>query len=118
MRSAGLDSVTLIYAFKEFLPGVSYAEHDRVMAGRAKILIQNLEIENATIVVPAIVVSEYLIGIEPERHEGTMSAFREAFEIPPFDLKSASIAAKLWRALIGLFLLMSNLAEWCSRPMS
>jgi predicted nucleic acid-binding protein len=98
VRIAGLDSVTLIYAFKEFLPGVSYPEYDRVMASRAKILMQNLEIESATIVVPAIVVTEYLVGIEPEHHEATMSVFREAFEIPPFDLKAVSIAAKLWRA--------------------
>ena len=68
------------------------------MASRAKILIQNLEIEGATIVVPAVVVAEYLIGIEPEHHDATMRAFREEFEIPPFDLKAVSIAAKLWLA--------------------
>ena len=98
MSSAGLDSVTIIYATKEFLAGESYSEHDRMMAGRAKILIQNLQIEEATIVVPAIVVTEFLMGIAPEHHEAIMSTFRERFEIPPFDLKAASIAAKLWQA--------------------
>ncbi len=39
MRIAGLDSVTLIHALKEFLPGVDYPDREVLMAGRARILI-------------------------------------------------------------------------------
>ena len=98
MTSAGLDSVTLIHAFKEFVPGISYSQLEREMAGRAKILIHNLHVEGATIVVPAVVISEYLSGVDSAHHEKTIAAFRDSFEIPPFDLKSVSIAAKLWQA--------------------
>ena len=102
MRIVALDSVTLIHAFKELLSGVSYPDREREMSGRANILIQSLDIEGATIVVPTVVVAEYLTGIEPEHHDATMNTFRESFETPPFDLKAAMISAKLWRAHRGL----------------
>ena len=49
------------------------------------------------VVVPAVVASEYLAGIDPDHHEATLAAFRENFEMPPFDHKAVSLAAKLWR---------------------
>jgi len=97
VKTAGLDSVTLIHAFQELIPGVSNPNREVEMAGGAKILMQSLEIEGVTIVVPTVVASEYLAGIDPDHHEATLTAFRESFDMPCFDLKAASIAAKLWR---------------------
>lgn len=64
---------------------------------RAKWLIDFLEAEDAQIIVPAIVLSEYLCPIDVADHPATIAAFTKRFLVLPFDVLCASIAAELFQ---------------------
>jgi predicted nucleic acid-binding protein len=63
---------------------------------RAEWLLDELEEINARILIPAIVVSEYLIPIPKNRHAAIVAAISKRFIIAPFDAHCASLAAELF----------------------
>jgi predicted nucleic acid-binding protein len=88
------DSNTLIYALKEKPP----TEPDQIeFHRRAQILLQMLAREKAKIIIPSIVLAEYLIGIEASRHPDVIASFQRLFFCPPFDVRCAAVAASLWQ---------------------
>lgn len=65
---------------------------------RARILLTQLDDEKASVVVPTVVVAEFLAPVLPEHHGKLILEFQRRFLCPPFDLQAASLAAALWRA--------------------
>ena len=64
---------------------------------RAKVLLQDLESQEADVVVPTIVLAEFLCGIDPPNHGKVVSEFHNKFKhIPLFDAKASAKAAQLW----------------------
>jgi predicted nucleic acid-binding protein len=63
---------------------------------RAKWLIDQLEAEDAQIIVPSIVLSEYLCEIPAADHPATIAAFTKRFLVMPFDVLCTSVAAELF----------------------
>jgi predicted nucleic acid-binding protein len=102
VRTVSVDSDTLILATKEIPADAECSERDRELIRRARILSHSLDVEGATVVVPAVVLSEYLAGVLPEHHEAVVRTFQGRFEVPPFDLKAAALSAKLWQIHRGL----------------
>ncbi len=72
------------------------SKRDQEMVRRAGWLIDDLEREEAQVVVPAIAVAEYLTPIAPERHRYVLGKVSARYFIAPFDVKAVSIAASLF----------------------
>ncbi len=68
------------------------------LVARAGELVRQLDAKNDRVMLPALVVSEYLLGEPPESHQQVLRSFQESFVIEPFDVQCARAFAKLWHA--------------------
>lgn len=93
MTRACLDNNILIWGIRDVA-----TEGQEEMIGRAKALLLDLVEERADIIVPSVVVSEFLTGIPNEQHAGTLKVLNKRFQLPPFDVRCAAVAASLWRS--------------------
>lgn len=88
-----LDTQVLIWGVQEIS---SPSQGD--MVPRAKLFIDHLStLKNVRVILPSIVVGEYLAGVRPEEHDTVIQQFRRRFEIVPYDVAAAACAAQLWR---------------------
>ena len=86
-----LDTPVLIWGVRGFASRTQ--EHEIVKAER---YIKWLTIKEKKVLLPSIVLSEYLVGANAtELHNGTI--FEKGFQIAPFDVPAAKIAADLSR---------------------
>jgi predicted nucleic acid-binding protein len=92
MKRAGLDNHILIWAIR----GVAEVGQE-TMIRRAKLLLEELEKEQADIVIPAVVVSEFLTGVPKPQHTELLRVLSRRFQLPPFDVRAAAVAATIWR---------------------
>ncbi len=67
------------------------------MIERAKYLIGQLSQSKTRIIVPSVVVGEFLLGIPSEDHAKVLNLMRESFLTAPYDLQAAARFASLWR---------------------
>jgi predicted nucleic acid-binding protein len=67
------------------------------MIVRAKTLIEDLDRNDAEILVPAVVVAEFLAGAPKEQHTELLNVLHRRFQLPPFDVRAAAVSAGLWR---------------------
>lgn len=67
------------------------------MIVRAKALIEDLDRNDAEILVPAVVIAEFLAGAPKEQHAELLNVLHRRFQLPPFDVRAAAVAAGLWR---------------------
>lgn len=68
------------------------------MISRSKALIDRLDKTNKKLLVPAIVVGEFLIRIPAEAYQTTTNLIQRNFMVAQFDVRAASFYAKIWRA--------------------
>lgn len=71
------------------------------MIERAKHLIGQLSKSKARIIVPSVVIGEFLLGIPSADHNKTLSLMRESFITAPYDLQAAARFASLWRKRVA-----------------
>lgn len=62
----------------------------------ATILFAELERDDAQIILPSIVVAEFIIPVPASARPDVVASLRERFLIEPFDTKDAIMAARLW----------------------
>ena len=67
------------------------------MINRTQGLFEDLDESDAHILVPAVVVSEFLTGVPKAQHQGLLQVLNRRFQLPPFDVRTAAVAAGLWR---------------------
>lgn len=67
------------------------------MIGRAKVLLKELDDENAEVLIPAVVVAEFLTGVPKDQHVELLNVLNRRFQVPPFDVRAAAVAAALSR---------------------
>jgi len=67
------------------------------MISRTQALFEDLDGSDADIMVPAVVVSEFLAGVPNPQHPGLLEVLNRRFQLPPFDVQTAAVAAGLWR---------------------
>lgn len=93
-----LDTMVLIYALQEYEPKAKHPSPPHVeLQKRAKILLHDLDAAKASVVVPTLVIAEFLTGIEPAKHDQVLAAFQDRFKhLPVFDIKASRKAAELW----------------------
>lgn len=87
-RMVAVDTMTLIWGIRQ-----AGAEEE---IKRAKWLFQSLESDDAQIIVPSIAVSEYLTYSDESTHVDIINELNTRFFIPPFDVRCASLAARLF----------------------
>jgi predicted nucleic acid-binding protein len=63
---------------------------------RAKILFQNFERDKSQIIVPSIVVAEYLTAVDVNKRFDVAAAIGARFLVMPFDIKCTALAANLF----------------------
>ncbi len=87
-----LDNHILIWGIR----GIATAGQEP-MIQRAKALLDELDKDNAEILVPSVVVGEFLAGVPKVQHTELLNVLNRRFQIPPFDVRAAVVAAGLWR---------------------
>lgn len=65
------------------------------MIGRTKRFLAHLAKEGERVMIPTVVVSEYLEKFPPEEHEAHLAALEKNFFLPSYDAKCAVIASQL-----------------------
>jgi len=97
--SVALDTMILIWG--QIHPGSRRGnprQRDLVdLQTRSLILLDMLQESDETVIVPTITVSELLLGVEPDRHDSFVLEVQERFFCPPFDIRAATVAAKIWQ---------------------
>lgn len=92
MKRVCLDNHILIWGIRGMAtPG------QEEMVERAKDLLFEMDEMDAEILVPSVVVAEFLAGIPKTQHVGILEVLNRRFQLPPFDVRTAAIAAELWR---------------------
>ncbi len=86
---AAIDTEALIWGVRQ--------KGQRDKLERGKWLFEELEDINARIIVPAVVVAEYLVRVDLLRREAVITELSRRFIIPSFDVKCAAIAAGLYK---------------------
>ncbi len=86
----GIDSQALVWGVRQ--------EGTPSQLERARWLFDQLDVEGAQVLIPAVVVAEYLIPAEKRYHASIIEAINRRFLIKPFDIESASLAAELFAA--------------------
>jgi predicted nucleic acid-binding protein len=90
---AALDTMSVIWGITH---AVSSNKDVATMQYRAHILIDMLQQDGAQIMIPSVVVAELLTGIDPKDHGNFLATLQTTCFCPPFDVRAAALAAKLW----------------------
>jgi predicted nucleic acid-binding protein len=92
MSRVCLDNHILIWGIR----GVATSGQEG-MIQRALDLLGDLEENDADILIPSVVASEFLAGVAKTQHTELLRVLNLRFQLPPFDVRSAAMAAEIWR---------------------
>ena len=88
-----LDSHVLIWGIKE------HSQPDQQdMIARAKNYLEHLDDNGDRVLLPAIVVAEFMMRIPEEHHATFVNLMRKSFFPAPFDTAAAMAFSKVWRS--------------------
>lgn len=93
MRLVCLDNHALIWGIKE-----EATEGQELMVPRAKAFIESLDEKDYGVLIPTIVIGEFLLRIPSNMHATVINLFNRSFIIAPFDLIAASKFAEIWQS--------------------
>lgn len=88
-----IDTNVLIWGVQ----GVSRPDQE-VMIGRTQRYLRQLSRDNERVMVPSVVVGEYLQGFPDNEHDAQLGVLSANFFLPPYDARCASLAAQLQSA--------------------
>lgn len=102
--TVAVDTMVLIWGLKSAgaRAGNPRQPNLKEMQLRSVILLDMLEEQKETIIVPTVAVAELLVGVEPAKHGDFIAEFQQRFFCPPFDLRASALAAELWLYHRGL----------------
>lgn len=92
MTRISIDTHVLIWGIREF---AEVGQED--MIEKTKAFLVQCRKDRVEIIVPAIVLGEFLTDIDPQMHQKITELIRSAFVVVPFDSAASAIFAKLWR---------------------
>ena len=88
-----LDTMILIWGVKREQPS---NRQDEDLVSRCIDLIKDFKERHTTIMVPSVVVAEYLAGFSAEDQKIQQAIIGENFFVAPFDMKAAAVAGELY----------------------
>jgi hypothetical protein len=96
--TVALDTMTLIWGIQSaiYRSGNPRQRNLAEMQRRSVILLDLLEEEKETILVPCVAVAELLVGVDLGNHAAFLAEVQRRFFCPPFDLPASELAARLW----------------------
>ena len=92
MNRVCLDNHILIWGVR----GVSTPGQEQQIE-QARQLFEDLDQSDALVMIPSVVVAEFLAGVPKPQHGNLLDVLNRRFQIPPFDTRTAALAAELWR---------------------
>lgn len=92
MKLVCLDNHALIWGIKE-----EATDGQELMIPRAKAFIESLDNKNYGVLIPTIVIGEFLMRVPSDMHAIVMNLFNRSFIIAPFDMIAASKFAEIWQ---------------------
>lgn len=92
MKRVCLDNHILIWGVR----GVSTPGQEQQIE-QARQLFEDLDQSDARVMIPSVVVAEFLAGVPKPQHGNLLDVLNRRFQIPPFDTRTAALAAELWR---------------------
>jgi len=92
MRTICLDNHALIWGIKE-----QCTEGQEEMIPKTKKFIESIDNNETTVIIPAIVLAEFLLPIPKEQHAMVINLFNRGFIIAPFDALCASKFSLIWQ---------------------
>jgi len=87
-----IDTQTLIYALKK-----PKNEAERELCRRSKLLFDAFADSGTQVIIPTVVIAEYLVGLDPARYGSFIAELQNRHICAPFDIRAACVAAELWR---------------------
>lgn len=63
---------------------------------RAEWLFEELDEQEAQVLIASVVLTEYITPVSPDNHQDVIAALNQRFIIAPFDVRCASLAASLF----------------------
>ncbi|MCH7703062.1 MAG: PIN domain-containing protein [Planctomycetes bacterium] len=84
-----IDSMVLVWGIRE--------DGDWEQIERAKWLFLELEEQGAQVLLPSVALAEYLTPVDVDKQGEVISTLNTRFIIPPFDVKCAALASRLFR---------------------
>ena len=93
MSSVCLDTMILVWGIQNNAKPTQQAENLKAIS-----LFDKLEKQKTKIIIPTIVLGEFLLGIPPEHHLATANQLNKRFQLIPFDAQCAQQFANLWQA--------------------
>lgn len=93
MSACALDTNILIWSRK-----TPSTKHEKEISRCVKLLFHQIAEEKISVVIPTLVLAEYLAGSPQHKHGKLIEIFDSKFTCVPFDVKGAAIAATLWKS--------------------
>jgi len=66
------------------------------MLDRTRALLVQIEKERTQVIIPSIVIGEFLLGIDPTEHPRFEEIIRRRFAVFPYDLRAALEFSRIW----------------------
>lgn len=96
--TVSMDTMTLIWGMQGYgaKSGNPLQPDLREMQYRARVLLELLTEAKEEIALASVAVSEFLVGVPPDRHKDFLAEIDKQFRVHPFDLPACALAANLW----------------------
>lgn len=92
MKLVCFDTHVLVWGIRgEATPGQEY------MIERTRAFLQQLDQTGTRVIIPTIVIGEFLLAHPVEEHYKVTALFQQHFMVVPYDLRAAKLFADLWR---------------------
>lgn len=92
MKTIVLDNHVLLWGVRE-----SATAGQEEMIPRAMNFLKECHKDSVDLLVPSVVLAEFLTAIEPKSHAMVHNLMKTSFVVPPFDSAASVIFAKLWQ---------------------
>lgn len=110
MNLVCFDNNVLVWGVKEqATPG------QEGMIPRTKVFIHKLQEDRIHVLIPSVVIAEFLMPIPPDMHATVINLFDRGFVVVPFDTAAASQFAKIWLSNKGQELVDSLIRNGSTR---
>lgn len=94
MESVCLDTHILIWGIKEECE----VGQEHMVAIAKAFFAESDNKKDLQILIPSVVIAEFLMRIPVSQHKTIMNLLSRSFQIPPFDMASASYFAEIWQS--------------------
>jgi predicted nucleic acid-binding protein len=90
------DSHVLIWGISEYA-----TDGQEDMIDRTKRFLKWLDNRKTQILIPSVIIAEFLMSVPPEHHTSITNLLERSFVVAPFDTQAASMYSRIWQEKKG-----------------